>query len=137
MNFVPPKMYLRVFIVNPEKLETGLRTTSAGIAYTSLLRNEAIGSPTFGLLVYACPRHFQLLNGFLRVHMLTISFSPGENVEELCAARTFPPPTKCDSHILVLGIGDCFGKGRLIASYSTAAAHASTSSEKTCAAEHR
>ena len=37
-------------IVNPKKLETGLRTNSAGIPYTLLLRIEAIGFPTFGLL---------------------------------------------------------------------------------------
>ena len=40
------------FIVNPKKLETGLRTNSAGIPYTLLLRIEAIGFPTFWLLLY-------------------------------------------------------------------------------------
>ena len=35
---------------NPIKLETGLRPNSAGIPYTVLLRIEAIGFPTFGLL---------------------------------------------------------------------------------------
>ena len=35
--------------VNPIKLETGLRPTSAEIPYTLLLRMEAIGFPTFGL----------------------------------------------------------------------------------------
>ena len=35
----------------PEQLETGLRAISAGIPYTSLLRIEAIGFPTFGLLL--------------------------------------------------------------------------------------
>ena len=39
------------FIVNPQKLETGLRPNSAGIPYTLLLRIEAIGFPTFGLLL--------------------------------------------------------------------------------------
>ena len=39
-------------IVNPKKLETGLRTNSAGIPYTVLLRTEATGFPTFGLLLY-------------------------------------------------------------------------------------
>ena len=35
-------------IVNPKKLETGLRTSSAGIPWT-----EAVGFPTFvGLLLY-------------------------------------------------------------------------------------
>ena len=34
--------------VNPRKLQTGLRPNSAGILYTSLLRIEAIGFPTFG-----------------------------------------------------------------------------------------
>ena len=33
-------------IVNPKKLETGLRTISAGIPYTWLLRIEAIGFPS-------------------------------------------------------------------------------------------
>ena len=37
-------------IVNPIKLETGLRPYSAGILYTLLSRIEAIGFPTFGLL---------------------------------------------------------------------------------------
>ena len=36
-------------MVNPQKLETGLRTLSAGIPYALLLRIEAIGFPTFGL----------------------------------------------------------------------------------------
>ena len=38
--------------VNPKKLETGLRTNSAGFPYTLLLRIEAIGFPTLGLLLY-------------------------------------------------------------------------------------
>ena len=38
-------------IVNPIKLETGLRPYSAGILYTLLSRIEAIGFPTFGLLL--------------------------------------------------------------------------------------
>ena len=38
-------------IVKPKKLETGIRTTSAGIPYTLLLRIQAIGFPTFGLLL--------------------------------------------------------------------------------------
>ena len=42
----------RESIVNPKKLETGLRTNSAGILYILLLRIEAIGFPTFGLLLY-------------------------------------------------------------------------------------
>ena len=37
--------------VNPIKLETGLRPKSAGIPYTLLLRTEATGFPTFGLLL--------------------------------------------------------------------------------------
>ena len=40
------------FIANPIKLETGLRPNSAGIPYTLLLRIEAIGFPTFRLLLY-------------------------------------------------------------------------------------
>ena len=38
--------------VNPIKLETGLRPNSAGIPYTLLLRIDAMGFPTFGLLLY-------------------------------------------------------------------------------------
>ena len=38
--------------VNPIKLETGLRPNSAGIPFTLLLRIEAIGFPTIGLLLY-------------------------------------------------------------------------------------
>ena len=38
--------------VSPIKLETGLRPNSAGIPYTLLLRIEAIGLPTFRLLLY-------------------------------------------------------------------------------------
>ena len=41
--------YLNYPIVNPKKLETGLRTNSAGIPYTLPLRIEAMGFPTFGL----------------------------------------------------------------------------------------
>ena len=41
-----------LFTVNPKKLETGLRPNSAGIPNTLLLRIEAIGFPTFGLLLY-------------------------------------------------------------------------------------
>ena len=39
-------------LVNPKKLETGKRTNSAGVLYTLLLRIEATGFPTFGLLLY-------------------------------------------------------------------------------------
>ena len=39
------------FTVNPIKLETGVRPNSAGIPYTLLLRIEAMGFPTFGLLL--------------------------------------------------------------------------------------
>ena len=38
-------------IVNPIKLEIGLRPNSAGSTYALLLRIEAIGIPTFGLLL--------------------------------------------------------------------------------------
>ena len=41
--------------VSPIKLETRLRQISAGIPYTLLLRIEAIGFPTFGLLLYLDP----------------------------------------------------------------------------------
>ena len=37
--------------VNPQKLETGLRSNSAGIPHTSFSRIEAIAFPTFGLLL--------------------------------------------------------------------------------------
>ena len=37
--------------VNPIKLETGLRPNSAEIPYTLLLKIEAMGFPTFGLLL--------------------------------------------------------------------------------------
>ena len=40
-----------MFTVNSIKLETGLRPKSAGIPYTLLLRVEAMGFPTFGLLL--------------------------------------------------------------------------------------
>ena len=42
---------LRDYTVEAKKLETGLRPNSAGIPYTLLLRIEAIGFPTFGLLL--------------------------------------------------------------------------------------
>ena len=42
-----------VLTVNSIKLETGLRPNSAGIPYTLLLRTEAIGFPTLGLLLYS------------------------------------------------------------------------------------
>ena len=38
-------------VVNPIKLETGLRPNSAGNPYTLLLRIEAMGFPTFWLLL--------------------------------------------------------------------------------------
>ena len=43
--------------VNPIKLETGLRPNSAGIPYTFLLRIEAMGFPTFGLLLYGLGKY--------------------------------------------------------------------------------
>ena len=39
-------------MVNPKKLETGIRTISAGIPYTLLFRIEAKRFPTFGPLLY-------------------------------------------------------------------------------------
>ena len=39
------------FTVSPKKLETGLRSNSAGIPHTLLFRIEAVGFPTFGLLL--------------------------------------------------------------------------------------
>ena len=38
--------------VGPKQLEIGLRPNSAGIPYTLLLRIEAIGFPTFRLLLW-------------------------------------------------------------------------------------
>ena len=46
-----PMLTLNPKPLNPKKLETGLRETSAGIPSTVLLRIEAIGFPTFGLLL--------------------------------------------------------------------------------------
>ena len=43
---------IKASTLNPIKLETGLRPNSAGIPYTLLLRTEAVGFPTFGLLLY-------------------------------------------------------------------------------------
>ena len=40
-----------MYTLNPIKLETGNIPNSAGIPYTLLLRIEAIGFPTFGLLL--------------------------------------------------------------------------------------
>ena len=37
--------------INPNKLETGVRTISAGMFYAFLLWTEAIGRPTFGVLL--------------------------------------------------------------------------------------
>ena len=45
-------IYIYIYTVNPIELETGLRPNSAGIPYTLLLRIEAMGFPTFGLLLY-------------------------------------------------------------------------------------
>ena len=46
------------FTVSPIKLETGLWPNSAGIPYTLLLRIEAMGFPTFRLLLYVgCTLH--------------------------------------------------------------------------------
>ena len=44
-------IYIYIYIVNTKKLETALRTNGAGIPYTFLLRIEAFGFPTFGLLL--------------------------------------------------------------------------------------
>ena len=53
---LPPFLQLpasfQALIVNPKKLETGKRTNSAGLPHTLLFRIEAIGFPTFGLLLY-------------------------------------------------------------------------------------
>ena len=42
-------LIIRVYRVNPRKLETGLRTIRAGIPSPLPFRIEAIGFPTFGL----------------------------------------------------------------------------------------
>ena len=42
---------LGLLLFIPKKLEAGLRTDSAGSPYTLLLRLEAIGLPTFRLLL--------------------------------------------------------------------------------------
>ena len=49
---VGPEGLLLRSTVDPIKLETGLRPNSAGIPYILLLRVDAIGFPTFGLLLY-------------------------------------------------------------------------------------
>ena len=49
---MPDSPHLKKLTVNPIKLQTGLRPNSAGIPFTLLLRTEAIGFPTFGLLLY-------------------------------------------------------------------------------------
>ena len=49
-------------IVSPKKLETGFRTNSAGIPYTLLLRIQAIGFPTVGLLLYTFCLTLRTLN---------------------------------------------------------------------------
>ena len=50
-SMIPARPSLNLAIVNPTKLETGLRPNSAGISYTLPLGIEAIGFPTFGLLL--------------------------------------------------------------------------------------
>ena len=50
-NVIETQLPMQSFIINPKKLETGLRTNSAGIPYTLLLRIEAAGFPTLGLLL--------------------------------------------------------------------------------------
>ena len=50
MGFVLVKGYWATYS-KPIKLETGLRPNSAGIPCTLLLGTEAIGFPTFGLLL--------------------------------------------------------------------------------------
>ena len=47
------RVTILIVTVIPIKLETGLRPNSAGIPYTLLLRIEAIGFPTFRLLLYS------------------------------------------------------------------------------------
>ena len=47
----PQTPQTKTLTVNPIKLETGLRPNSAGIPYALLFRIEAMGFPTFGLLL--------------------------------------------------------------------------------------
>ena len=61
------RVHLKGSTVNPVKLETGLRPDSAGIPYTLFLRIEAIGFPTFGLLLYRNPCGGVPLKGSIRV----------------------------------------------------------------------
>ena len=49
---MPKTLSLGFRVLNPIKWETGLRPNSAGIPYTLLFRIEALGFPTFGLLLY-------------------------------------------------------------------------------------
>ena len=60
-------VYIYIYMVNPKKLETGLRTNSAGIPYTLLLRIEAIGFPTFGFLLYIVRKGAQSLEDAVRI----------------------------------------------------------------------
>ena len=54
--------------MSPIKLETGLRPNSAGIPYTLLLRIEALGFPTFGLLLYQV--HYKAYENSRRAHKI-------------------------------------------------------------------
>ena len=63
-------------IVNPIKLETGKRTNSAGIPYTLLLRIEAIGFPTFGLLLYSAQKPTTFRCGFSAERMRASARAP-------------------------------------------------------------
>ena len=45
-----PKSEKNPSTLNSKKLETGLRTNSAGIPYTLLLRIQAVGFPIVGLV---------------------------------------------------------------------------------------
>ena len=47
-------LIIRVYRVNPRKLETGLRTIRVGIPSPLPFRIEAIGFPTFELLLKSC-----------------------------------------------------------------------------------
>ena len=61
MNHIRGPYYDLRYTVNPIKLETGLRPNSAGIPYTLLLRIEAIGFPTLGLLLYSLIKRYWAL----------------------------------------------------------------------------
>ena len=72
-------------IVNPIKLQTGLRPNSAGIPYTLLLRIEAMGFPTVGLLLYIrgssrCFQAQELIRSEVRTRAFQVDLGVSDNL---------------------------------------------------------